>query len=81
MQQVDAQRLRLKACEDFLQPPLRDRRPAFVHLPNGWLFSAPNGGREFPVFWSAALIAQALLGPGAYALRPALPRAPARAAA
>lgn len=40
----------------------------FVHMPNGWLFSAQNGGWEFPAFWSAVLIAQALLGPGAYAL-------------
>lgn len=35
------------------------------HLANGWLFSSPNGGWEFPVFWTAALIAQALLGSGA----------------
>ncbi len=44
-----------------------------VHLPNGWLFSAPKGGWEFPAFWIAVLVAQALLGPGAFALR--LPRA------
>jgi putative oxidoreductase len=42
----------------------------WVHAGNGWLFSAPNGGWEFPVFWTIALIAQALLGDGAYALRP-----------
>ena len=42
----------------------------WVHAGNGWLFSAPNGGWEFPAFWSIALIAQALLGDGAYALRP-----------
>lgn len=40
----------------------------FFHLSNGWLFSAPNGGWEFPAFWSVVLIAQALLGPGPYAL-------------
>jgi len=43
-----------------------------VHLPNGWLFSAANGGWEFPALWIVLLIVQALLGPGAFALR--LPR-------
>ncbi|WP_439580151.1 DoxX family protein [Elioraea sp.] len=37
------------------------------HLPAGWLFTAPGGGWEFPAFWTAALLVQALLGPGAYA--------------
>jgi putative oxidoreductase len=46
----------------------------WVHAGNGWMFSAPQGGWEYPAFWTAALIAQALLGPGAYALKlPALP--------
>src|SRR4051794_20117376 len=40
-----------------------------VHLPNGWMFTSPNGGFEFPLFWTAALLAQVLLGPGAFALR------------
>ena len=40
-----------------------------VHLSNGWLFSAANGGWEFPALWIVLLIVQALLGPGAYALR------------
>ena len=40
------------------------------HIGNGWVFSNPNGGWEFPVFWIAALIVQALLGPGALALKP-----------
>ncbi len=48
-----------------------------VHGPNGWLFSAPGGGWEFPAFWAAALIVQALLGEGAFALGPK--RAPADA--
>jgi putative oxidoreductase len=39
------------------------------HLGNGFLFSSPNGGWEFPVFWTLILIVQALLGDGAYALR------------
>lgn len=40
----------------------------WVHLGNGWVFSAPNGGWEYPVFLIAASIVQALLGDGAYAL-------------
>lgn len=42
----------------------------WVHLGNGWLFSAPKGGWEYPAFWTVTLIVQALLGDGAYALRP-----------
>lgn len=41
----------------------------WVHVGNGWLFSAPNGGWEYPAFWTATLAVQALLGDGAYALR------------
>lgn len=40
------------------------------HLPNGWLFSAANGGWEFPAFWTVTLVVQALLGDGAFAWRP-----------
>ncbi len=40
-----------------------------VHVPNGWLFSAPNGGWEYPAFLIAASIAHALAGDGAFALR------------
>ena len=39
------------------------------HIGNGWVFSNPNGGWEFPVFWTVVLIVQALLGPGALALK------------
>lgn len=39
------------------------------HAGNGWLFTAPNGGWEFPAFWTVMLIVQALLGDGAFALR------------
>ena len=42
----------------------------WAHAGNGWLFNAPNGGWEFPAFWTVTLIVQALLGDGAYALRP-----------
>lgn len=40
-----------------------------VHVPNGWLFSAPNGGWEYPAFLIVASIAHALAGEGAFALR------------
>lgn len=42
---------------------------AGVHWANGWMFASPNGGWEYPVFWAAALVALALIGPGAFALR------------
>ena len=41
---------------------------AWVHLGNGWLFSAPKGGWEYPVFLVIAAVVQALLGDGAFAL-------------
>ncbi|WP_347312797.1 DoxX family protein [Defluviimonas sp. SAOS-178_SWC] len=41
----------------------------WVHSGNGWLFSGEGGGWEFPVFWTIALAATALLGRGAYAVR------------
>ncbi len=40
-----------------------------IHAPNGWLFTAPNGGWEYPAFLAAAAFAQALIGDGAFALR------------
>lgn len=39
-----------------------------VHAGNGWVFSAPNGGWEYPAFLIAASVVQALLGDGAYAV-------------
>ena len=42
----------------------------WAHAGNGWLFTSPNGGWEFPAFWTITLVVQALLGDGAYALRP-----------
>jgi putative oxidoreductase len=42
---------------------------AAVHVPNGWVFNAPNGGWEYPVFLIVASVVQALIGNGAYALR------------
>ena len=38
------------------------------HAGNGWVFSAENGGWEFPAFWTVTLLVQAMLGDGAYAL-------------
>jgi putative oxidoreductase len=40
-----------------------------VHGAAGFFFNNANGGWEYPAFWSIALIVQALLGDGAYALR------------
>ena len=40
-----------------------------VHLPNGWMFASQGGGFEFPLFWAVALMALALIGPGALAVR------------
>jgi len=40
----------------------------WAHAGNGWMFSAPKGGWEYPVFLTFAAIAQALLGDGAFAL-------------
>ena len=41
----------------------------FVHSGAGWVFSNEGGGWEFPAFWTIALIVQAMLGGGAFALR------------
>jgi putative oxidoreductase len=50
---------------------------ALQHAPNGWVFSATGGGWEYPVFWAAASLASALIGPGAFALKlPFLPAEP-----
>ena len=42
----------------------------YVHLGNGWVFSAPNGGWEYPAFLVAAALVQVLLGDGRFALWP-----------
>ncbi len=41
----------------------------WVHGANGWVFTAPNGGWEYPAFLIATSAALAMLGDGAYALR------------
>lgn len=40
----------------------------FVHIGNGWLFTAENGGWEYPAFLVVVAVAVALLGDGAFAL-------------
>ena len=36
-----------------------------VHVGNGWLFSAPKGGWEYPLYLVVLSVAQSLLGSGA----------------
>lgn len=40
-----------------------------VHGAAGFFFTNAHGGWEYPAFWTIALIVQALLGDGIYALR------------
>ena len=42
-----------------------------VHAPNGWLFTAQNGGWEYPAFLVVAALTHVLAGDGAFAVRPA----------
>ncbi len=41
----------------------------WVHIGNGWVFTSPNGGWEYPVFLALASVALWLLGDGAFAAR------------
>ncbi|MGA2942917.1 MAG: DoxX family protein [Xanthobacteraceae bacterium] len=41
-----------------------------VHGTAGFFFDNAHGGWEYPAFWIVALVVQALLGNGIYALRP-----------
>lgn len=54
-----------------------------VHAGNGWVFSAPGGGWEYPAYLFILCIAQMLLGDGAFALSPSrrLAGSPRRAGA
>jgi putative oxidoreductase len=45
----------------------------YVHAPNGWLFSAPNGGWEYPLYLTLSALVVALAGEGAYAVRLPVP--------
>ncbi|MFA1622339.1 DoxX family protein [Rhizobium mongolense] len=51
----------------------------WAHGANGWVFTAPGGGWEYPLYLIVLSIAQAMLGDGAFALRPSQPLAPAKA--
>ncbi len=37
-----------------------------VHLPNGWVFSVPNGGWEYPAFLLVSLVCLIIGGPGKF---------------
>ena len=57
---------------------------AWVHVPNGWVFTSSGGGWEYPVFLIVASLSLWLLGDGAAALRRGaflVPRASALATA
>jgi putative oxidoreductase len=40
----------------------------WAHSGNGWLFTSPNGGWEYPAFLTLAAIAAGLVGSGRYAV-------------
>lgn len=42
----------------------------WAHAANGWVFSAANGGWEYPLYLSLLAFVQFLLGDGGYAWRP-----------
>ena len=44
-----------------------------VHWPNGWYFGAPHGGWEYIAVLGAALLVQAGLGDGRFALGALVP--------
>jgi len=50
---------------------------AWVHLPNGWVFTSTGGGWEYPLFLALASLALWLLGDGAWSLRRSARFAPA----
>ena len=52
----------------------------WAHAGNGWVFTSANGGWEYPAFLTLAAVVQALLGDGAYALRPSYPQTAPQAA-
>ena len=53
----------------------------WAHSGNGWVFTAANGGWEYPAFLTIAAAVQALLGDGKYALSDLLGRMPVAHAA
>lgn len=55
-----------KICAAVVVPILLGA--TWAHLPNGWLFTAENGGWEYPLFLTAIAATVVLTGSGAYAL-------------
>jgi putative oxidoreductase len=51
---------------------------AWVHFPNGWAHTSPNGGWEYPVFLIVTSVALWLLGDGALAVHRSSWLAPAQ---
>ena len=43
----------------------------WTHAGNGWVFTAANGGWEYPLFLIVVSLVVALVGDGAHALKPA----------
>jgi putative oxidoreductase len=43
---------------------------ATVHFANGWSFTNPNGGWEYPIYLAVTALVVALLGEGAFAEKP-----------
>lgn len=41
----------------------------YVHLGNGWVFSAQNGGWEYPAFLVVVAVVVGLLGDGEYSIK------------
>jgi putative oxidoreductase len=41
---------------------------AWAHAANGWVFTAPNGGWEYPLFLAFAAAAHSLMGDGRFAV-------------
>ncbi|GAA5106822.1 DoxX family protein [Orbus sasakiae] len=41
---------------------------AYIHSPNGWSFSNPGGGWEYPAFMALAAFALALIGDGRFSI-------------
>ena len=52
----------------LLMIPLLLGAAYFGHGSNGFLFSNTGGGWEYIIFWAFAMLAQAMLGAGAYSI-------------
>ena len=45
----------------------------WAHAGNGWVFTSPGGGWEYPLYLIVLSLAQALIGDGAYSFHPSRP--------